>query len=46
MPHVPIHPGEILADELLEIGLCAAQLARILEILPTEYLRLSQVSEP
>ena len=28
----PIHPGEILADELGEIGLSAAELARLIEV--------------
>ena len=28
----PIHPGEILADELTEIGISAAELARLIEV--------------
>lgn len=28
----PIHPGEILADELEEIAISAAELARIIEV--------------
>jgi antitoxin HigA-1 len=28
----PIHPGEILADELGEIGISAAELARLIEV--------------
>jgi addiction module HigA family antidote len=28
----PIHPGEILADELKEIGISAAELARLIEV--------------
>jgi addiction module HigA family antidote len=28
----PIHPGEILADELEEIGISVAELARLLEV--------------
>jgi len=28
----PIHPGEILADELAEIGLSATALARLIEV--------------
>ncbi len=32
MARTPIHPGEILADELREIGLSAAQLAREIEV--------------
>ena len=34
MARTPIHPGEILADELEEIGLSAAELARTLEVPP------------
>jgi addiction module HigA family antidote len=40
MSRTPIHPGEILADELREIGLSAAQLARTIEV-PTN--RISQI---
>jgi antitoxin HigA-1 len=40
MARTPIHPGEILADELQEIGLSAAQLARTLEVPPN---RISQI---
>lgn len=32
MSRTPIHPGEILADELEEIGISAAELARIIEV--------------
>lgn len=32
MTRTPIHPGEILADELEELGISAAELARQLEI--------------
>ena len=32
MARTPIHPGEILADELKELGISAAQLARTLEV--------------
>jgi addiction module HigA family antidote len=32
MPRTPIHPGEILADELQEIGISAAELARIIAV--------------
>lgn len=28
----PIHPGAILADELTEIGISAAELARLIEV--------------
>ena len=40
MARTPIHPGEILADELKEIGLSAAELARHLEV-PAN--RMSQI---
>ncbi|HME00668.1 MAG TPA: HigA family addiction module antitoxin [Terriglobia bacterium] len=40
MARTPIHPGEILADELKEIGISAAQLARTLEV-PAN--RISQI---
>jgi antitoxin HigA-1 len=40
MGRTPIHPGEILADELKEIGLSAAELARALEVPPN---RISQI---
>ena len=32
MNRPPIHPGEILADELAEIGVSAAELARQIEV--------------
>lgn len=32
MSRTPIHPGEVLADELEEIGISAAELARIIEV--------------
>ena len=40
MGRTPIHPGEILADELREIGLSAAELARTLDVPPN---RISQI---
>jgi addiction module HigA family antidote len=40
MARTPIHPGEILADELKELGMSAAELARILHV-PTN--RISQI---
>jgi antitoxin HigA-1 len=40
MPREPIHPGEFLADELAEIGMSAAELARILQV-PAN--RISQI---
>lgn len=32
MARTPIHPGEILDDELEELGLSAAELARLIEV--------------
>lgn len=40
MARTPIHPGEILADELAELGLSAAELARLLDV-PSN--RISQI---
>lgn len=40
MARTPIHPGEILADELNEIGISAAGLARTLDV-PAN--RISQI---
>jgi addiction module HigA family antidote len=40
MARTPIHPGKILADELQEIGISAAALARLLEVPPN---RISQI---
>lgn len=40
MPRPAIHPGEILQDELLEIGISSAELARQLEV-PAN--RISQI---
>lgn len=40
MPRQPIHPGEILADELTEIKLSAAELARQIRV-PAN--RISQI---
>jgi addiction module HigA family antidote len=40
MPREPIHPGEFLADELQELGISAAELARILHV-PAN--RISQI---
>jgi len=40
MARTPIHPGEILADELKEIGISAAELARMLAV-PAN--RISQI---
>ena len=40
MARTPIHPGEILADELEEIGLTAKKLADVLEVPPN---RLYQI---
>ncbi len=32
MPRTPIHPGELLADEMEELGLSAAELARLIDV--------------
>ena len=40
MPRTPIHPGEILADELEELSLSAAELARLIDV-PAN--RISQI---
>ena len=40
MNRAPIHPGEILADELEEIGLTKVELARIIDV-PAN--RISQI---
>ena len=32
MKRTPIHPGEILEEELKELGMSAAELARIIEV--------------
>jgi len=40
MTRTPIHPGEILADELNELGLSAAELARQIRV-PAN--RISQI---
>ena len=40
MPRIPIHPGEILADELEEIGLSAKKLAHLIEVPPNRLYRI------
>ena len=40
MARTPIHPGEILADELAEIGLSAKRLAEVIDVPPN---RLYQI---
>jgi len=40
MARTPIHPGEILADELEEIGLSAKKLADVLEVPPNRLYQL------
>ena len=40
MARTPIHPGEILGDEIKELGISAAALARILHV-PTN--RITQI---
>ena len=40
MPRTPIHPGEILADELEEIGLSAKKLANVIEVPPNRMYQI------
>lgn len=40
MARTPIHPGEILADELEETGLSAKRLADVLEVPPNRLYQL------
>ena len=40
MNRTPIHPGEILGDELENLGLSASELARILDVPPN---RITQI---
>ena len=40
MARIPIHPGEILADELEEIGLSAKRLADVIEVPPNRLYQL------
>ena len=40
MARTPIHPGEILADEMGEIGLTAKKLADVLEVPPNRLYQL------
>ena len=40
MARTPIHPGEILADELAEIGLSAKKLADVIEVPPNRLYQL------
>lgn len=40
MSRTPIHPGEILADELEEIGLSAKKLADLIEVPPNRLYQL------
>ena len=40
MARTPIHPGEILADELDEIGITARHLAGVLEVPPNRLYQL------
>ena len=40
MPRQPIHPGEILSDELAELSLSASALARQIKVPPN---RISQI---
>src|SRR5277367_6671965 len=40
MPRTPIHPGEILSDELEEIGLSAKKLADVIQVPPKRLYQL------
>jgi addiction module HigA family antidote len=40
MARTPIHPGEILGDELEEIGLSAKKLADVIEVPPNRLYQL------
>src|ERR1700689_851942 len=40
MARTPIHPGEILSDELEEIGLTAKKLADVIEVPPNRLYQL------
>lgn len=40
MPRTPIHPGEVLADELEESGLTARRLAESLEVPPNRLYQM------
>ena len=40
MARTPIHPGEILADELEEIALSASQLAALIEVPPNRVYQI------
>jgi plasmid maintenance system antidote protein VapI len=40
MSRIPIHPGEILGDELGEIGLSARRLAEAMEVPPNRLYQL------
>jgi len=40
MPRTPIHPGEILSDELEEIGLSAKKLADVIQVPPNRLYQL------
>ena len=40
MARTPIHPGEILADELEELGLTAKKLADVIEVPPNRLYQL------
>ena len=40
MPRTPIHPGEVLGDELEETGLSAKRLAEMIEAPPNQLYRI------
>jgi plasmid maintenance system antidote protein VapI len=41
MARTPIHPGEILGDELEEIGLSAKKLAEVIKVPPNRLYLIS-----
>jgi hypothetical protein len=46
MPRTPIHPGEILKDELDEFGVAAAELAHQLEVPASRVSQILPASAP
>jgi addiction module HigA family antidote len=40
MPRLPVHPGEILGDELEELGLSATRSAKILGVPPNRIIQI------
>ncbi len=46
MARTPIHPGEILADELDELGLTSAELARTIGVPANRISQVRSVIDP